>query len=85
MADVLVALRVMPKSLDVNLDKLEESIKEAVKPDRIQRKPIAFGIVAFNIIKIVPDESGEIDRLENKLKAIDAVGEVEVTEVTRTI
>ncbi len=85
MAEVLVTLRVMPRSVDVDLDKLEQKIKEAISPDRIQRNPIAFGIVAFNVIKIIPDEAKELELLENKLKNIQEVGEVEVTEITRSL
>jgi|YelNatPaOPRAMG01_1025707.scaffolds.fasta_scaffold09079_6 elongation factor 1-beta len=85
MAEVLVSLRVMPRSLEVDLDKLEQKIKEAISPDRIQRNPIAFGIVAFNLIKIIPDDAKELELLENKLKSIEEVGEVEVTEITRSL
>jgi elongation factor 1-beta len=85
MAEVLVSLRVMPRSLEVDLDKLEQKIKEAISPDRIQRNPIAFGIVAFNVIKIIPDDAKELELLENKLKSIEEVGEVEVTEITRSL
>jgi elongation factor 1-beta len=85
MAEVLVSLRVMPKSIEVDLDKLEQKIKESISPERVQRNPIAFGIVAFNVIKIIPDDAKELDLLENKLKSIEEVGEVEVTEITRSL
>jgi elongation factor 1-beta len=84
MGEVLVAFKVMPKTIEVDLDALEKNIKNAVSPDQLQRKPIAFGIVAFVVVKIIPDASGELENLENKLKAIEGVGEVEVTEITRT-
>jgi elongation factor 1-beta len=85
MAEVLVGLRVMPKSVETNLDLLEKKIKEAISPERIQRNPIAFGIVALNITKIIPDAGGELEKIENKLKAIEDVGEVEVIGVTRML
>jgi len=85
MAEVLVSLRVMPKSIEVDLDKLEQKIKESISPERVQRNPIAFGIVAFNVIKIIPDDAKELELLENKLKSIEEVGEVEVTEITRSL
>lgn len=85
MAEVLVALRVMPKSIEVDLNVLEKKIKDSVAPDRIERNPIAFGIVAFNIMKLIPDEGKELDTIEKKLKEIEEVGEVEVTEVMRSL
>jgi elongation factor 1-beta len=85
MGEVLVAFKVMPKTIEIDLDSLEKKIREAISPDKVQRNPIAFGIVAFNVTKIIPDASGELEKIENKLKSIDLVGEVEVTEVMRMI
>lgn len=84
MAEVLVGLKVLPKDVDVNLDKLEEKIKKAVNPERTERVPIAFGLVAINIIKIVQDAEGEVEKLENALKTIEEVGGIEVTGITRS-
>lgn len=85
MAKVLVVFRVMPKSVETDLELLEKRIKESISPERIERIPIAFGIVALNVFKLIPDESGELEKIENKLKSIDLVSEIEVTEVTRTV
>jgi translation elongation factor aEF-1 beta len=85
MGDVLVAFRVMPKDVNVNIDSLVEKIRAAIKPDRVQPKPIAFGIVAIEVIKFIPDAEGELEKVEKKLKTIENVGEVEITEITRTI
>jgi len=85
MAEVIVGLKVLPKTVEVDLDKLEEKIKKAIDPEKISREPIAFGLVALHVVKIVPDAGGQIDELENKLKAIEEVGEVEVIGVTRSL
>jgi elongation factor 1-beta len=83
MAEVIVGLKVLPKTIDVDLDKLEDEIKKAISPERMQREPIAFGLVAILVTKLVPDEAGQVDELERKLKAIEDVGEVEVTGISR--
>lgn len=85
MARVILGLKVMPKSVEVDLDKLEADIKNSVNPERITREPIAFGLVVFHVTKIVPDAEGEVDKIENRLKAIEEVGEIEVTGITRTL
>jgi len=85
MAEVIVGLKVLPKTVDIDLDILEKKIREAVDPDKIQREPIAFGLVAFLVVKLVPDASGQVDELEKKLRAIKEVGEVEITGVTRSL
>ncbi|MFH1623076.1 MAG: elongation factor 1-beta [Candidatus Aenigmatarchaeota archaeon] len=85
MSGVIATFKVMPAGIDVNLDMLEAKIKEDVKPDQLKREPIAFGLVALIVVKIVQDEAGEIDRIEDALKKIDGVGEVQVTEVTKAL
>ena len=85
MAEVIVGLKVMPKTIEVDLDKLEEEIRKAIDPDKMSREDVAFGLVAFHVVKLVPDEGGQVDALEEKLKAIEDVGEVEVTEISRSL
>jgi len=76
----------MPRDTDVNLDELENKIKSSISPQKIERHPLAFGIVAIHVIKLVPDEGGGlVDKLEEKLREIPEVGEVEVIEVTRSL
>jgi elongation factor 1-beta len=85
MAEVIVGLKVLPKTIDVDLDKLEKEIKNAISPERMQREPIAFGLVAILVTKLVPDEAGQVDELERKLKAIEDVGEIEITGISRSL
>lgn len=85
MAEVIVTFKIMPKDADTNMDKLEEKIKVLVKPERIKREPIAFGLVAINVTKLIPDASGELELVENKLKSIEGIGQIEVTETTRSL
>ena len=85
MAEVIVTFKVMPTGVDVDLDALEVKIKELVRADQIKREPIAFGIVALNVIKIIPDAGGEVDAIEQKLRKLEDVSEVEVTNLTKTL
>jgi len=85
MAQVLVTFKVFPKEVEVSLDHLEKLIKKEVVPDRIEREPVAFGLVVLKVSKLIPDAEGVIDSLEKKLRTIKEVGEVETIEVTRTI
>ncbi len=85
MAEVIVSFKVLPKTVEVDLDSLEKKITESIKPERLNREPIAFGLVAILMVKIVQDAEGEVDRIEKALKAIPEVGEVEVTGLTRAL
>ena len=75
----------MPESVEVDLDSLEKKIKEEINPQRIQRVPIAFGLNAIQIIKLVEEKEGEMDRITNQIKKINGVKEVEVVGLTRSL
>lgn len=85
MAQVIVTFKVMPTGVDVDLGNLEKKIKSAINPDRINREPVAFGLVALNVTTIIEDAGGQLEAVENKLRSIDGVNEIEVTEITRTL
>ncbi|MEM5808790.1 MAG: elongation factor 1-beta [Candidatus Aenigmatarchaeota archaeon] len=81
----MVIFKVMPNGTEVNLDNLEKEIKAAVNPERINREPIAFGLIALNVTTIMEDTEGQLETIENKLRTIDGVSEVEVIKITRTL
>lgn len=85
MAQVIVTFKIMPADGDTNIDQLEKNVKEKLKPERISREPIAFGLVAVIATKLIDEVEGEMDRVENLIKSIDGVGEVEITEVNRSM
>lgn len=90
MSNLIATLRVLPESPEVDLEALEESIKALVPSPMelhaIEREPIAFGLVALNIIVLTTDDDkGDVTPLEESIQAIDAVSQVEVTDVRRTL
>lgn len=85
MAEVIVGFKILPKEVGIDLDKLEERINSEIKPEKIQRQPVAFGLVAFLTTKFIHDAEGEIEKLENKVRSIEDVGEVEITGITRSL
>jgi len=85
MSGVIATFKVMPKDTDVNLDFLEAKVREAVGADQVKREPIAFGLVALIVAKVIPDEAGFIDKMEALLRGVEGVGEVETVEVTKAL
>ena len=85
MGSVIVTFRIMPESVETDLDLLEDSVIKEIKPQRLQRIPIAFGINAIQIIKLVEDKEGEMDKITEKIKKIKGVQEVEVTDLTLSL
>ncbi len=84
MADVLVTFKVMPEEAGMDMDKLASAIRnlDGFKINDIKKNPIAFGLVALEPSFIVDDGEGGTDILEEKLKNIEGIREVEVSEVT---
>jgi len=85
MGSVIVTFKIMPESVETNLDSLEETVKKEINPQRMERVPIAFGLNAIKIVKLVEEKEGEMDRVTEKIKSIDGVREVEVLGMTRSL
>ena len=85
MGDVIIGFKVMPATVEENLDRIEKEIRERIKPQKMSREDIAFGLVAIHIVKIVEDAEGTLDVVEKQLRSIKGVGEVEVTGISRSL
>lgn len=85
MGSVIVTFRIMPVSVEVDLDSLEQEIKSEINPQRIECVPIAFGLNAIQIVKLVEEKEGEMDRMTDKIKNIKGVKGVEVVGLTRSL
>ena len=89
MSIVAVKIKIMPKSLQTDLKKLEKEVtillsKEKVKNPNFEIQPIAFGLKALIIMFGWPEEK-ELESLEEELKKIKEVGSVQVIDIRRAI
>ena len=91
MASVVVTLRIMPNDTSIYLHNIESHAKEEIinfcnsKEFKTSIEPIAFGLKALNIIFVMDESKGSTEKLEEKIKLIDGVESVEVTDVRRAI
>jgi elongation factor 1-beta len=87
MAEVLVTLKIMPESPEVDMDALSSRIGEAKsgKLNKVEKEPIAFGLIALIASYVVEDSEGTADNLENAIREMDDVQSAEVVEVTRLL
>ncbi len=85
--NVVATLRIMPKSVDVNLEDISEFLSGAVagigKLHKTGIRPIAFGLNYLEAIILLNDDRGGIDQIEDKIKRIKGVSDVETVDVTR--
>ncbi len=84
MGKVAVSFRIMPKGVEVDLDRLQSAVRKSLggRLKKLEVKPVAFGLKAVETIVVVDDASGEIEAVEAALGGIPGVGGVETTEVT---
>jgi elongation factor 1-beta len=82
MAKVAVIMKVFPNDVSIQPSQLLEKIKE-VLPEDFEIKghgeePIAFGLKALKVIIAIPEETeGGTEKLEELIKSVDIVEEVE--------
>lgn len=88
MAKVLVGLRVLPEGVEVDLKELVGEIVKRLpskyKLHQYGEEPIAFGLKALKLYISIPEETiGGTEELENIVKSVSGVSQVEVEMVTR--
>ena len=89
-AQVIVSLKIMPKSPDIKLDDVEVKAKKIIIDKagegdmKIEIVPVAFGLNSLNII-FVMNEDSKLDPIEESINEIAGVNSVEVTDVRRAI
>jgi len=87
MARLVARIRILPAEAESNLDSVVLSIKSSM-PEGMEMKghamePIAFGLNAIVGDFLLDDAEGQMDRLEESIKSVEGVGEIEVTNVSR--
>ncbi|MEW6294734.1 MAG: hypothetical protein AB1467_00360 [Candidatus Diapherotrites archaeon] len=86
MGKLLIIYRIYPEELeDVKL--IEASLGEAVKGlgelKDVKRQPIAFGLELVRAGIVVPDkEEGLTEKIEERIKALKGVNQIEVEGMT---
>lgn len=90
MADVVITLKIMPESVEVNLKELETKVSSMIKDfggevGKVEIEPIAFGLNALKLIFVMNEKIGSTESLENKVAALNEVASAEVTDVRRAV
>ncbi len=89
MAKVIVTMKLMPESPDVNLGSIENESKNVIsqfggKFQSAEKEPIGFGLVAI-ILKFSVDESKGTDEIESAMCKINGVESAQTTMTSRAM
>ena len=87
MATVVIKVKVMPESPDINLEDLKKSSSDALTKEgannlSFEEQPIAFGLKALIIKMDMPEEKGT-DLVESKLSEIKGISSVTIEDYRR--
>ena len=88
MAKVIAQIKIFPTETTVDLVELRKKVEKALPAGtavaRFDEEPIAFGLVALVARVAMPEEEGQMDKVEEALKSVENVGEIQVVNVWRT-
>lgn len=87
MAQLVARIRIMPADAESNLDAVVQAMKTSM-PQGMEMKghavePIAFGLKAIVGDFLLEDAEGQMDKLEESIKNIVGVGEIDVMNISR--
>jgi len=87
MGIALITLKIMPTSLEANLEEIKTKAKAVIEEKRatkvrFEEEPVAFGLKAIKAFFDL-DESHELEPIEESLKKIENVNSVQVVDMRR--
>ena len=88
MARVLASLKIFPHEANIDMDmlksKIQQSLPDGVTVQKFEEEPIAFGLVALLAhIALPEDVEGKMEQVEEAVKTVDLVSEIQVVRVVR--
>jgi elongation factor 1-beta len=88
LAKVIAQIKIFPTETTVDLVELRKKVEKALPAGtavaRFDEEPIAFGLVALVARVAMPEAEGQMDKVEEAIKSVDNVGEIQVVNVWRT-
>ena len=86
MGEVVVILKIMPESPDVDLEKLQADIRAKVSGiEDMKVEPIGFGLSAIKIAMITEDDAGAGDKIEGLFSQIPGIDRTEIESLNRLL
>ncbi len=82
-----VKIKIMPTSLDVDLEKIKQKAKKLIEKNNgrnreYEEEPIAFGLKAVIAFFEWPEEK-ELEKIEEKLRSIENVKSIQIIDMRK--
>lgn len=88
MARLSLRAKILPTGTEINLDNVAKQISSSltggITLSKYTKEPLAFGLYYLNAEFALDDKEGQMDSLENAVRAVEGVGEFEVLGLSRT-
>lgn len=87
MTKLVARIKILPSESDADVDSIAKSLIESL-PEGFKliahiKEPIAFGLYSVLADFTLDDSEGQMELLEQSIRKIEAVGEIEVVNVSR--
>lgn len=87
MSKLVARIKMLPSESDADIDSipriLKETLPEGFKLLAHKKEPIAFGLYSLMADFTLDDSEGQMELLEESIRKVEAVGEIEVINVSR--
>jgi elongation factor 1-beta len=87
MSKLVARIKMLPSESDADIDSipriLKETLPEGFKLLAHKKEPIAFGLYSLLADFTLDDSEGQMELLEESIRKVEAVGEIEVVNVSR--
>ena len=88
MAKVLVSIKIFPNDANLDLNVLKSKVQQCLPAgstvQKFEEEPVAFGLVALIAHIVLPEDAeGKMDQVEEAIRSVDSVSEIQVLRVGR--